>query len=158
MSMRHSSLLDAVRRRRRQRRSAIRLLNALYGSDRRAAGGRTRCRRLQTAEQNQTQDVSADRGSSPRCSARHRGVRATPSVSATSPAQLLANPAVMKVLLTANGLSDQIGYTALATQALLSNAADPNRWSTSSPTRAGRRSCQTYDFATKGLSVIQTPR
>ena len=31
---------------------------------------------------------------------------------------LLANPAVMKVLLTANGLSDQIAYTALAQKAL----------------------------------------
>src|SRR5579864_3341727 len=44
---------------------------------------------------------------------------------AKTPAQLLANPAALKVLLTANGLADQIGNTALATQALLSNPSDP---------------------------------
>ena len=46
--------------------------------------------------------------------------------SAKSVTQLLSNPAVMNVLLTANGMSDQIGYTALATKALTSNLSDPN--------------------------------
>jgi hypothetical protein len=38
--------------------------------------------------------------------------------SAKSMTQLLANPAFMNVLMTANGMGDQIGYTALATKAL----------------------------------------
>ena len=50
--------------------------------------------------------------------------------SAKTPAQLLANPTVLKVLLTANGLADQIGNTALATQALL-GTVESTRWSIS---------------------------
>ena len=37
--------------------------------------------------------------------------------------RLLANPAALKVLLTANGLGDQVSNTALATQALLADPA-----------------------------------
>ena len=44
---------------------------------------------------------------------------------AKTPADLLANPFALKVLLTANGLGSQSGNTALATQALLSDPAKP---------------------------------
>ncbi len=77
---------------------------------------------------------------------------------AKTPAQLLANPAALKVLLTANGLGDQVSATALATQALLSdpsksdslvNRLTDSRWSTVN---------KTYNFATKGLTVLNTPK
>jgi len=78
--------------------------------------------------------------------------------SATSPTQLLQNPTVLKVLLTASGMSDQVGFPALAQQALLSNASvstslvnqlSDTRWLTVN---------QTYNFATTGLSTIQQPK
>jgi hypothetical protein len=77
--------------------------------------------------------------------------------SATTPAQLLANPAALKVLLTANGLGDQVSATALATQALLSDPSKPNalvnqladsRWLTVN---------KTYNFAASGLATLKTP-
>jgi hypothetical protein len=128
------------------------VLNALYGG---VPGQGNPVQALQTAQRNQTQDVAMTAAQP----AVARDIAAFTSAvqSATSPAQLLANPTVMNVLLTASGMSDQIGYTALATQALLSNSADPNalvnqlsdtRWLTVN---------QTYNFATQGLSVIQTP-
>ena len=76
---------------------------------------------------------------------------------AKTPAQLLANPAALKVLLTANGLGDQVSNTALATQAMLADPSQPNslvnqltdsRWMTAN---------KLYNFATKGLSVLNTP-
>jgi len=76
---------------------------------------------------------------------------------AQTPAQLLANPAALKVLLTANGLGDQTGNTALATQALLS---DPSQVSSSANTYSNPRWLavnQTYAFAEKGLSVLKDP-
>jgi Protein of unknown function (DUF1217) len=77
---------------------------------------------------------------------------------AKTPAQLLANPVALKVLLTANGLGDQVGNTALATQALLTDPAKPNslvnqltdtRWLTTN---------KTYSFATRGLSILKDPK
>jgi hypothetical protein len=77
---------------------------------------------------------------------------------AKTPEQLLANPAALKVLLTANGLGDQTGNTTLATQALLSDpsefrspsddASNDTRWLSVN---------QTYAFAEKGLSVLKDP-
>ena len=130
------------------------VLNALYGSGG-AAGGGNPVQALQVAQQNQSQDIAMTAAQP--ATARAIAAFASGVQSATSPAQLLANPNVMNVLLTASGMSDQIGNTALATQALLSNPADANalvnqlsdtRWLTVN---------QTYNFATQGLSVIQTP-
>lgn len=78
-------------------------------------------------------------------------------MTAQTPARLLANPTALKVLLTANGLGDQLGDTALATRVLLSDAAraeslvnqleDP-RWLSVN---------KTYAFATKGLEMLGHP-
>ena len=134
------------------------ILSALYGSGTGGAGGvggTGPVQALNNAEQMQTQEVNLT--SQQPAVARAIAQFESAVKSATSPAQLLANPDVMNVLLTASGMSDQIGFTALATQALLSNPADPNalvnqltdtRWLTVN---------QTYNFATQGLSVIQTP-
>ncbi len=76
---------------------------------------------------------------------------------AKTPADLLNDPAALKVLLTANGLGDQSGAPALAKQALLSDPAksdalvnrlSDSRWKTIN---------KTYDFANKGLTVLRDP-
>jgi len=77
---------------------------------------------------------------------------------ATSPQQLLKNPTVLQVLLTANGLGDQTSYTALAQQALLSNVNDPNSLVNKLSNTQWKSVAQTYDFANAGLSIIQNPK
>ena len=113
---------------------------------------------LQIAQRNQTQDVATE-AKQPQVL---RDVAAfTKAVqSATSAKQLLANPAVMKVLLTANGLGSQIGYPALAQQALLSDPNNPTSLANqlSSTNAQWLVTAQTYDFANKGLSIIQNPK
>ena len=71
---------------------------------------------------------------------------------------LLANPAVMNVLLTANGMTDQIGYTALATRVLTSNLKDPKSLANTMSDPRWKTLAQTYDFATNGLKAIQNPK
>ena len=82
-----------------------------------------------------------------------------PSRGAKTPTQLLQNPAFLKVLLTASGLGDQVAYPALAQKALLSNTGDANSLANqlSSINSAWASTASTYQFATKGLSVIQNP-
>ncbi|MCF3946522.1 DUF1217 domain-containing protein [Acidiphilium sp. AL] len=113
---------------------------------------------LQIAQRNQAQDVAAE-AKQPQVL---RDVAAfTKAVqTATSAKQLLANPAVMKVLLTANGLGPQIGYPALAQQALLSDPNDPTSLANQLATTNTQwlATAQTYDFANKGLSIIQNPK
>ena len=110
---------------------------------------------LNNAEQNQTQDIKAT-------AAEPAVARAIASFtaavkSATSPQQLLSNPTVMQVLLTANGLADQIPYTALAQKTLLSNVNDSKSLVNQLTDTRWKPVVQTYDFANKGLSVIQNP-
>jgi hypothetical protein len=130
------------------------LLNALYGS---GSGSSTQnpVVALQSAEQNQAQDVKAT-GAQPAVQLAIK--QFTQAVnSATSVTQMLSNPAVMNVLLTANGMSDQIGYTALATQALTSNLSDPNSLANQLTDTRWKTLAQTYNFAANGLSAIQNP-
>ncbi len=110
---------------------------------------------LESAEQNQTQDVKA---TAAQPTVQHAVAAFTAGVQkATSVKQLLNNPAVMQVLLTANGLADQLTYTALAQKALTSNLKDPNSLANTLPDARWKSVAQTYNFATKGLSVIQNP-
>jgi hypothetical protein len=110
---------------------------------------------LQSAEQNETQDLKVT-GAQP--AVQQALKQFTQAVnSATSVTQLLSNPMVMNVLLTANGMSDQIGYTALAKQALTSNLSDPNSLANTLTDTRWKTLAQTYSFATKGLSAIQNP-
>lgn len=71
---------------------------------------------------------------------------------------LLANPAVQRVLLTVNGLADQIGFTALATKALLSKPSDPKSLANVLPNPAWKAAASTYHFADKGLSILRDPK
>ena len=77
---------------------------------------------------------------------------------AKTPAQLLANPSALKVLLTANGLGDQSGNSALATRALLSDPTDTKSLVTRLSDSRWLAVNKTYAFATKGLSVLRDPR
>jgi hypothetical protein len=74
---------------------------------------------------------------------------------ATSVTQLLANPAVLNVLLTANNLGSQVKYTALAQKALESNPSSSTALVNQLSDTDWKSAAQTYQFATQGLSVIQ---
>ncbi|MGC9269737.1 DUF1217 domain-containing protein [Acidiphilium sp.] len=112
---------------------------------------------LQVAQRNQTQDIKNE-ALQP---AVQRQIAAfTKAVnSATSVKQLLSNPTVLNVLLTANGLGSEAGYPALAQKALMSNPSDPNSLANqlSGTNSQWLSTAQTYQFATKGLAIIQQP-
>jgi Protein of unknown function (DUF1217) len=131
------------------------LLNVIYGTGTQSttASGQSPVQALQLAEQNQTQQVKATAAQPDVKTAIAAFTKAVNS--ATSVTQLLRDPAVMNVLLTANGMSDQIGYTALATKALTSNLGDSKSLvNTLSDTR-WKTLAQTYNFAANGLKSIQ---
>jgi len=134
------------------------LLGAIYNGGTAAAGlsGQNPITALNNAETNQTQDIKATAAQP----AVQRAISAFAKAvqSATSPQQLLSNPTVMQVLLTANGLADQIPYTALAQRTLLSNASDTASLANQLTDTRWKPVVQTYDFAKKGLSVIQNPK
>ena len=73
-------------------------------------------------------------------------------------AQALANPSVMKVLLTANGLSDQLPYAALARKVLLSDPADPKSLVNRLADRRWSAVVKTFEFATKGIERLKDPK
>jgi Protein of unknown function (DUF1217) len=77
---------------------------------------------------------------------------------AKTPADLLANPAALKVLLTANGLGSQAPNTALATKALLSNTAKSGSLASQLPDARWLSIAKTYDFANKGLTLLNDPK
>ncbi len=131
------------------------LLQALYGDVSQPAGPGAALSALQNAERNQTKDVATE-AAQPQV-ARDIAAFTKAVETATSPRQLLNNPAVMKVLLTASGLASQIGFTALAQKALLSNPFDQNSLVNKLPDQAWSTMAQTYQFATMGLAVIQQP-
>lgn len=133
------------------------LIDAIYGyATAGAAAAETNpVAALEQAEQNESKDVAIT-AAEPQV-ARAISTFTAAVKSAKTPAQLLANPSVMQVLLTANGLADQVPYTALATKTLLSNPADPNSLVNQLTDSRWAPVVQTYDFASKGLSVIQDP-
>jgi hypothetical protein len=133
------------------------LLNALYGtgSQSAASSGQTPVQALTSAEQNQTKDVKL---TAAQPTVQRAITTFTQAVNgAKSVTQLLANPAVMNVLLTAAGMTDQIGYTALATQALTSNLSDPQSLANRLTDTRWKTLAQQYNFATTGLKTIQNP-
>ena len=110
---------------------------------------------LQSAEQNETKQVALTAKQPD--TARDVATFKAAVTAATSVQQLLSNPTVMKVLLTANGLADQIPYTALATKTLTSQINDSKSLVSQLTDTRWKSVVQTYDFANKGLSVIQNP-
>lgn len=134
------------------------LLATLYGYGGQSTNslGQNPVTALASAEQNRAQDIKTT-------AAEPQVKRAVDSFTAAvgkakSVQQLLADPTVMQVLLTANGLGDQVSYTALAQKALTSDLSDPKSLANTLTDTRWKSVVQTYDFANKGLSVIQNPK
>ena len=77
---------------------------------------------------------------------------------ASSIEKALENPDVLKVLLTANGLSDKLAYPALARKVLLSDPSDPNSLVNRLGDGRWNSVVKAFDFAAKGLSALQDPK
>jgi hypothetical protein len=69
----------------------------------------------------------------------------------------LLNPAVQKVLLTANGLSSYIGETALVQKVFLSDPSDSNSLVNQMGNATLLSAVQTYNFSQNGLAELQNP-
>ena len=111
---------------------------------------------LSQAQANQTQDI---RATAQQPAVQRAITQFTAAVkSATSVQQLLSNPNFLQVFLTANGLGDQIQYTALSQKALMSNPSDSSSLANQLANTSWQSVVKTYDFADKGLSVIQQPQ
>jgi hypothetical protein len=111
---------------------------------------------LNNAEKNETKQVAAT-AAQPQVARDITAFRKAVT-NAKSVNDLLSNPAAMRVLLTANGLGDQANYTALAKKALTSDTKDPKSLANTLSDTRWKTTAQTYDFANKGLSVIQDPK
>lgn len=112
---------------------------------------------LQEAEPNQTTDI-AQTAAQPQV-AREIAAFTKAVATAKSPADLLANPQALDVLLTASGLGNQSSYTVLAQKALLSDTTDPKGLANqlSGTNALWKTTAKNYNFANKGLSLIQKP-
>lgn len=134
------------------------LLNIAYGNASAGTGssGTDPVAALNAAEANQTADVKQTAAQSDVQTAIAQFTKAVNG--AKSVGQLLANPAVLNVLLTAGGLSDQIGNTVLATKVLTSNLNDPNSLANQISDTRWKTLAQTYDFNTNGLAALQNPK
>jgi hypothetical protein len=71
--------------------------------------------------------------------------------------QILSDPSVLNVLLTANGLSDQIGNTALAKKVLTSNLSDPNSLANVLTDSRWKTLAQTYNLNVNGIKALNSP-
>jgi hypothetical protein len=132
------------------------LLATLYGQGNPSTGSTNPIAALsqaQTGEKKQVALVAAE----PQV-ARDLALFAKALSTATTPAQLLANPAALKVLLTANGLGAQVSATALATKALLSNPKQPDALANQLPDARWASMAKTYAFATTGLKTLKNPK
>jgi Protein of unknown function (DUF1217) len=134
------------------------LLSVLYGNGTSAsqgASGQSPVQALLSAQRNETAGVQTTAQQPDVQTAMAAFTKAV--TGATSLNAALANPAVLNVLLTANGMSDQIGNTALATKVLTSNLNDPNSLANVLTDTRWQTLAQTYDLSTNGLSVLQNP-
>lgn len=134
------------------------LLTTLYGggtTTSQGASGQSPVQALLSAQQNQTADV--------KLTAQQPDVKTTIAAftkaasGARSLTAALNNPAVLNVLLTANGMSDQIGNTALAVKVLTSNLSDPNSLANVLTDTRWKTLAQTYNLSVNGLKVLQNP-
>ena len=138
------------------------ILAALYGggSGTSGAGSATSTGNplldLKLAQTNQTADVKQE-ALQPAVS---QAINAftTAVKNSTSIQSALMNPDVQKVLLTANGLSNYIGETALVQKVLLSDPTDPKSLVSQMGNAALMSTVQTYNFAKNGLAELQNPQ
>ena len=112
---------------------------------------------LKLAQANETKDV-ANEADVPQVAQDINAFKSAVA-NAKSVQSALSNPAILKVLLTANGLGDQLSYTALATKALMSDPSNStslaNQLSSTNPQWLSV--CQTFDFAKNGLAELTNP-
>jgi len=78
--------------------------------------------------------------------------------SSTSIQSALANPNVQQVLLTANGLANMIGQTALVRKAFMSNPNDSSSLANQMGNGSLMSAVQTYNFAKNGLAELKNPK
>jgi hypothetical protein len=77
---------------------------------------------------------------------------------ATNITTALSNPNIQKVLLTASGLSNYIGETALVQKAFMSDPTDPKSVVNQLSDSTLLATVQTYDFAKNGLAELKNPQ
>ena len=111
---------------------------------------------LKLAQANQTVDVA--REAKDPLVARDLAAFTKAVTNATSVQAALTNPAVMKVLLTANNLSNYIDYPALARKALMSDPSDTKSLVNQLGNAAFLSAAKTFDFAKNGLAALQNPK
>jgi hypothetical protein len=70
----------------------------------------------------------------------------------------LSNPNIQKVLLTANGLSNYIGETALVQKSFMSDPTDPKSVVNQLSDSTLLATVQTYNFAKNGLAELKDPK
>jgi hypothetical protein len=110
------------------------------------------------AQKNETKSVAAE-AKTPSV-ARDIAVFKQAVASAKTIQDALKNPDILKVLLTANDLGDQTGYTSLAQKALLSDPNDPKSLASQLQVSNGKwlATVKTYNFAKNGLAELQNPK
>ncbi len=128
------------------------LLSTAYGNTA-STGGTNPIAALDSAEKDSTKDIAqtAAQPSVARDIAKFKAAVA----SATSAQQLLQDSTVLKVLLTANGLGDQVQYSVLAQKALLSDTKDSKALANELTDTAWKDTASLFDFANQGLAVIK---
>ena len=137
---------------------ASNLINTIYNGASGGAGSTDPLTALQTAEQNKTADI-AQEAKDPTVArdiaAFQRGIAKDKTIQ-----DALANPDVLKVLLTANNLGNSIGFTALAQKALMSDPNDTNSLANqlAATNSAWLTAAKTFDFAKNGLTGLQNPQ
>jgi Protein of unknown function (DUF1217) len=110
---------------------------------------------LTLASQNETRDVAQQAKSASVVQAENAFTTAV--AHATSITSALQNPAILQVLLTANGMSDQLPYPALAEKALMSNPDDDNSLANQLTDTRWQTLVKNYDFYNNGLSELKDP-
>jgi hypothetical protein len=130
------------------------LLAALYPAPGSTTASGDPIAALKNAEANSTTDIASTAAQS--SVAQDIATFRSKVASATSAASLLQDPTVLKVLLTANGLGDQAQYPVLAQKALLSNTTDSTSLADTLSNTSWKATASLFDFANKGLSVVQT--
>jgi hypothetical protein len=137
---------------------ASNLIDTIYNGASGSAGSTDPLTALQTAEQNKTADI-AQEAKDPTVArdiaAFQQGIAGAKTIQ-----DALANPDVLKVLLTANNLGNSIGFTALAQKALMSDPDDVDSLANQldASDSAWLTAAKTYDFAKNGLAELQNPQ
>lgn len=135
--------------------SSLGMLQAIYGQGVGNAASSDPLGALRRAEASQTKGIAVTE----KQPAVARDITAFKKAIASAPdaASLLKNPDFLKVLLTANGLADQVAYPALAQKVLLSDPSDGKSLVSRLANTTWTATNKTYQFSAKGLAVIQDP-